>query len=213
MNPNLVESIYWRSSIEIAHFFHLSFCFEETLYWTFHRCFLPNFCSFDYSVSEEIFFKKSTNQKQELPVVSMFVNGSGTGHIWVYALLSAYNSMGTYSILVCLSRFTLWMQIIGPIAFILFGRMIGNLNVKFLQTRGSVGWACVAHFSFCFEETLYRTFHRCFLWNFSSFGNSVTEEKIFKKSTNQKQELPVVSMFVNGSIAFILFGRMIGRDV
>jgi len=22
-----------------------------------------------------------------------------------------------------------------------------------LQTRGSVGWACVAHLSFCFEET------------------------------------------------------------
>ena len=27
------------------------------------------------------------------------------------------------------------------------------------ETRGSVGWACVAHLSFCFEETLYRTFH------------------------------------------------------
>ena len=26
------------------------------------------------------------------------------------------------------------------------------------ETRGSVGWACVAHLSFCFEETLYRTF-------------------------------------------------------
>jgi hypothetical protein len=25
-------------------------------------------------------------------------------------------------------------------------------------TRGSVGWACAAHLSFCFEETLYRTF-------------------------------------------------------
>ena len=29
----------------------------------------------------------------------------------------------------------------------------------------------VAHFSFCFEETLYRTFHRCFLPNICSFGN------------------------------------------
>jgi hypothetical protein len=27
----------------------------------------------------------------------------------------------------------------------------------------------------------------------------VSEEKILKKSTNQKQELPVVAMFVNGS--------------
>jgi hypothetical protein len=27
----------------------------------------------------------------------------------------------------------------------------------------------------------------------------VSEEKIFQKSTNQKEELPVVAMFVNGS--------------
>jgi hypothetical protein len=27
-----------------------------------------------------------------------------------------------------------------------------NLAVK-IETRGSVGWACVAHLSFCFEET------------------------------------------------------------
>jgi hypothetical protein len=30
-------------------------------------------------------------------------------------------------------------------------------------------------------------------------ANQVSEEKIFYKSTNQKQKLPVVSMFVNGS--------------
>jgi hypothetical protein len=29
------------------------------------------------------------------------------------------------------------------------------------KTRSSVGCACVAHLSFCLEETLYRTFHRC----------------------------------------------------
>jgi hypothetical protein len=27
----------------------------------------------------------------------------------------------------------------------------------------------------------------------------VSEEKIFEKSTNQKQELPVAAMFINGS--------------
>jgi len=26
-------------------------------------------------------------------------------------------------------------------------------NTMVKRTRGSVGWACVAHFSFCFEET------------------------------------------------------------
>ena len=91
------------------------------------------------------------------------------------------------------------------------------------------------------EHSLQRTFHRCFLPNFSSFGIVVSEEKIFFrnqlirnknglwwpclftdrnqmlpikfrfiwpsgfrgedffKSTNQKQELPMVAMFANGS--------------
>ena len=72
-------------------------------------------------------FKKSANQKQELPVAAMFVNGS-------------------------------------------------EQNEQYLQ----------------------RTFHRCYLPNFSSFGKAVSE-KIFQKSTNQKQEWPVTAMFVNGS--------------
>jgi hypothetical protein len=33
----------------------------------------------------------------------------------------------------------------------------------------------------------------------SSFGKAISEEKILKKSTNQKQEWPVAAMFVNGS--------------
>ena len=48
------------------------------------------------------------------------------------------------------------------------------------------------------EQSLQRTL-RCFLSNFDSFGQAVTEEKILQKSTNQKQELPVATMFVNGS--------------
>ena len=57
----------------------------------------------------EDFLQKSTNQKQEWPVVAMFVNGSGRN-----------------------------------------------------------------------EQSLYRTFHRCFLPSFGSFGQAVSEEKIFK---------------------------------
>jgi hypothetical protein len=58
------------------------------------------------------------------------------------------------------------------------------LNLNFFirvgkYTRGSVGWFCVTHLSFCFEKTLYRTFHRCFLPNFGTFGYSVSDEKIF----------------------------------
>ena len=47
------------------------------------------------------------------------------------------------------------------------------------------------------EQSLQRTFQGCFLTSFDSFGLAVLEEKIFKKSTNQKQEWPVVA-FVNG---------------
>jgi hypothetical protein len=41
------------------------------------------------------------------------------------------------------------------------------------------------------------TFQGCFLPGFDSFGQAVSE-KIFKKSTNHKEEWLVVAMFVNG---------------
>jgi hypothetical protein len=73
-------------------------------------------------------FFKSANQKQELPVAAMFVNGSGQ-------------------------------------------------NVQSLE----------------------RTAHRCFLPSFGLFGKAVSEKNYFFKSTNQKQEFPVVAMLGNGS--------------
>ena len=73
-------------------------------------------------------FQKSINQKQESPVVAMFVNGSKRN-----------------------------------------------------------------------EQSLQRTFHRCFLPSFGSFGKAVSEEKMYQKLTNQKQELSVVALIVNGS--------------
>ena len=100
---------------------------EQSLQRTFHRCFLPSFCSFGKAVSEKKIFQKSTNQKQELPVAAIFVNGSGRN-----------------------------------------------------------------------EQTLQRTSHRCILPSFGSFGKAVSEEKIFQKSSNQKQELSMVAIFVNG---------------
>jgi hypothetical protein len=48
------------------------------------------------------------------------------------------------------------------------------------------------------EQSLESTLH-CFLPSFGSFGLAVSEEKTFFKSTNKKQALPVVAMFVNGS--------------
>jgi hypothetical protein len=48
------------------------------------------------------------------------------------------------------------------------------------------------------EQSLQRIFQGCFLPSFDSFGQVVSEEKVFKKSTNQKQEWPLAAMFVNG---------------
>ena len=47
------------------------------------------------------------------------------------------------------------------------------------------------------EQSLQRTYHISFLPSFGSFGQVVSEEKFFQKSTIQKQELPVAAMFVN----------------
>ena len=49
------------------------------------------------------------------------------------------------------------------------------------------------------EQFLQGTFHRCFLPHFGPFGQAVSEQKIFQKSSNQKQDLPVAATFVNGS--------------
>ena len=49
------------------------------------------------------------------------------------------------------------------------------------------------------EQYLQMTFQGCFLPSFDSFGKLVSEKKIFQKSINEKQELPVVAMFVNAS--------------
>ena len=97
-----------------AMFFNRSGRNEQSLQRTFHRCFLSSFGPFGQAVSEKIFLKM-TNQKQELPVVAMFVNRA-------------------------------------------------ELN----------------------EQSLQRTFQGCFPPNFNSFGQAVSEEKIFQKSTNQK---------------------------
>ena len=47
------------------------------------------------------------------------------------------------------------------------------------------------------EHSSQRTFHRCFLPSFGSFGQAVSEK--IKKSANQKQKLPMAAMFGNGS--------------
>jgi hypothetical protein len=55
--------------------FHI-LIFSSKTTWP-NRWFLPSFGSFGPAVSEEKNFFKLTNQKQELPVAAMLVNGSG----------------------------------------------------------------------------------------------------------------------------------------
>ena len=69
-----------------------------------------------------------------------------------------------------------------------------------IRNKNCLWWPCLfVNGSGRNELSQQRTFHRCFLPSFGSFGQTVSEEKNLKKSANQKQELPVAAMFVNGS--------------
>ena len=86
MDQNEMSNLYRGPSIDASYqvSYRLKAVSEEELFQkqtnqrTFHRCFLPR-------VSQSIWpscfrvedFQKSTNQKQELSVVAMFIAGSG----------------------------------------------------------------------------------------------------------------------------------------
>jgi hypothetical protein len=69
-----------------------------------------------------------------------------------------------------------------------------NLPDLAIRTSGSVGWACVAHLSFCFEETSIDDSHQVSV----HLGKRFRRKRFFRNRTNQKQELPVAAMFDNG---------------
>jgi hypothetical protein len=52
------------------------------------------------------------------------------------------------------------------------------------------------------EQSSQRTCHRCFPPSFGSFGQTDSEEKILKKSTNQKQELSVAAKIFSSETAW-----------
>ena len=150
---------------------HISFCFEKTLYRTFHRCFLPNFGSFGYSVSEENIFLEIT-RKKELPMVTMFVNRSRRNE---------QSSQKTFH------------RCFIP-CFVSFGLVVSAEKIFQISTNQKQELPVAAMFvneSGRYEQFVQRTFHRCFILSFGSFGQAVSEEKNLFKLTNQKQELPV----------------------
>ena len=168
-------------------------------------------------------FQKSTNQKQELPVVAMFVNGSGQNEQILQrnfhrCFLPSFGS---------------------------FGKAVTEDNI--FRNRPIRNKNCLWQPYLLMDQdkmtiSLQRTSHRCILPSFGSFGKAVSEEKIFFRNqpirnknclwqpcllterdemsnritedfpqmlptkfrfiwpnSFRKQELPVVAMFINGS--------------
>ena len=120
---------------------------------------------------------KSANQKQELPMVAMFVKGSE---------LNEQSLQRTFQVSIHLDK--------------RFQRRRFFRNQP-IRNKNSLWWPCLLTDR---DEmsNLYRGHDidaRCFLPSFYPFDQAVSEEKIFQKSTNQKQELPVAVLLDNGS--------------
>ena len=106
-------------------------------------------------------FYKSTNQKQELPVVAMFVNGSELNEQSLQRTLQG-----------CF-----------PPNFDSFGQAVTEEKILQQSTNQKEELPVAAMFvnkSGQNEQSLQRTCHRCFLPSCSSFGSAVSEEKIKK---------------------------------
>ena len=122
--------------------------------------------------------KKSANQKQESPVAAMFVKGSGRNYSSLQrtfhrCFLPSFSSFG--------HRFSEEK--------IFRNRPIRNKNCLWrpclLMNRDEM-------------SNIYRGPSMDAFYQISvHFGKAVSEKNIFQKSTNQKQELPVVAMFAN----------------
>ena len=140
---------------------------------------LPSFGSFGQAVSEENTFQKSSNQKQELSVVAIFVNGSGRNQqsqqrTFHRCFLSSFGS---------------------------FGQMVSeekNLKNQPIRNKNCLWWSCLLTDRDGMSN-LYRgpSIDACHIVS-DHLASSFRGED-FQKSTNQKQELPVAAMFVNGS--------------
>ena len=116
---------------------------------------------FDQEVSEEKTFQKSTNQEQELPVAAMSVNESGEmGNIDREPSIDA-----SYKASVHLAK--------------RFQRKI--FFYKSTNQKQELPEAAIfVNRSGQIEQSLQRTFHRCFLPSYGSFGQAISEEKLFR---------------------------------
>ena len=105
-------------------------------------------------------FLKSVNQKQESPVMDMFVNGSRRNE---QSLQRTFHRCFLLS-------FRSFEQAVSE-EKIFTNRPIRNKNCLW--------WPCLLMVSERNEHSLQRIAHRCFLPSFGSFSQAVSEEKIF----------------------------------
>ena len=124
-------------------------------------------------------FFKSANQKQELLMEAIFVNGSEQNEQTLQrtfqgCFLPRVDSFGK--------------AVLEETIFQKSTNQEQELSVADMFVNGSEPN----------ERSLQRTFQGCFIPSFDSFGRVVSEEKIFffQKLTDQKQELPVAVMFL-----------------
>ena len=119
-------------------------------------------------LSEKIFYK-STNQKQELHISAMFVNGSGRNEQFSQRTLHRW-----------------FLPSFGS-----FGKVVSEQKIFQKSTNQKQESPVAAIFvieSGQNEQSLQRTFHRCFLSSFGSFGQEVSEEKIFFLEIDQPEK-------------------------
>ena len=125
-------------------------------------------------------FKKIDQSKSRIAFGVLFINGSGQNkqpsqRTLCRCFLPRFSSFGQEIAEKIFSKSTNQK------------RIACGVHVFFLKLRRNV-------------QSLQRTFHRCFLPRFSSFGQEIAEN-IFQNPTNQNQELPLAVMF----IVFVVF--------
>ena len=123
-------------------------------------------------------FQKSTNQKQEMPVAAMIVNGSGQNE---HSLQRTFHRC--------------FLPTFGS-----FGKAVSEEKIFLEINHSETRIVCGGHVDKM--SNLYKmTFHRCFLPSFGSFVHAVSEEKIFRNRpirNNNRMWWPCLSMDRDG---------------
>ena len=132
---------------------------EQSLQRTFHKCFLPSFASFGKVVSEEnIFRNRPIRKKNCLWWPCFLTNQDEMSNLYGGPSIHAF-----YQISVHLGK---WFQ---------RRRFFRNQHIR---KKNGLWWPCLL-MDWNYMSNFYRTFQGCFLPSFDSFGQVVSEEKIF----------------------------------